>query len=681
VNTKNWQLAPEANFKRELQRLGLVSGSTEHVAMTESPEEQTEIAEIRDLTEALATAAPLKSESESTNSTASSVTAQYKAIRQKLGALKQMVSEPPGLPDPIEGSAREQAMKLSKRISEEVDQIKRLPEEFALYIKGSANWHTGDITEARKYWKQLLELPAPQRRYRSTWAAFRLGKSYLGSDSTLAKENFDLLRRQVELGFKDSLDLAQSSYGWEAQMAYEANAFGDAIRLYLKQGNEQSAIQSLRLTASKALEGASPAELQELAANVISRNVITAYLISEPRGYDAHPDTIRAERVSRWLEAVEAASATDDSTAECLVLAAYQADLIEECSRWIERAPASITARWLRAKLLLKEHKIDAACGILKKLVTRLPILDKASSTPRTLEENLVVYHYDYRESSAGKLILADLGVVQLARNQFVESLDAFMKAGFWSDVAYVAERIVTLDELQRYVDEKYSASKADDSAASDSDSAIRPSVLRNLLARRLMRANRLDDARPYFDPECLSLYEEFIKDMRIGFGSEESPDVRAIARLHAAKTMYSEGGKLLATEGEPDWHMHPSAEYGLTEEDRSKAEEDQLPPTEEELKRLHASALKHSFRYHYRYVAAELAWHAALLMPNNADETAIALCQAGSWIKYLDPKRADRFYKALVRRCRQTEMGQAADKKRWFPALKDDADSKTETE
>jgi hypothetical protein len=27
----------------------------------------------------------------------------------------------------------------------------------------------------------------------------------------------------------------------------------------------------------------------------------------------------------------------------------------------------------------------------------------------------------------------------------------------------------------------------------------------------------------------------------------------------------------------------------------------------------------------------------------------------------------ADRFYQAMVRRCKLTEMGQAADKKRWF--------------
>jgi len=72
--------------------------------------------------------------------------------------------------------------------------------------------------------------------------------------------------------------------------------------------------------------------------------------------------------------------------------------------------------------------------------------------------------------------------------------------------------------------------------------------------------------------------------------------------------------------------------------------------------------------RWHYRYIAADLAWEAARLMPDDSPETADVLCEAGGWLKDRDPKAADRFYKALVRRCTQTPLGQAADEKRWFP-------------
>jgi hypothetical protein len=69
-------------------------------------------------------------------------------------------------------------------------------------------------------------------------------------------------------------------------------------------------------------------------------------------------------------------------------------------------------------------------------------------------------------------------------------------------------------------------------------------------------------------------------------------------------------------------------------------------------------------------FQAAALAWEAAKLMADNSEDTARFLCIAGSWIKYRDPKKADIFYKALVRRNRKTAIGMEADRIRWFPRL-----------
>lgn len=56
--------------------------------------------------------------------------------------------------------------------------------------------------------------------------------------------------------------------------------------------------------------------------------------------------------------------------------------------------------------------------------------------------------------------------------------------------------------------------------------------------------------------------------------------------------------------------------------------------------------------------------------MDDQSDETAAVLCEAGTWLKVRDPKAADRFYKALVRRCGTTDLGRRADQLRWFPPL-----------
>jgi hypothetical protein len=91
------------------------------------------------------------------------------------------------------------------------------------------------------------------------------------------------------------------------------------------------------------------------------------------------------------------------------------------------------------------------------------------------------------------------------------------------------------------------------------------------------------------------------------------------------------------------------------------------LAVTPEEKKRLAATKLNPERRFHYRHVAAGLAWKAALLMPDGAEETADVLNTAGCWLKNKDEKAADRFYQAIERRCSKTEIGKEAVKKHWF--------------
>ncbi|MCK7576811.1 MAG: hypothetical protein MZV65_13660 [Chromatiales bacterium] len=54
--------------------------------------------------------------------------------------------------------------------------------------------------------------------------------------------------------------------------------------------------------------------------------------------------------------------------------------------------------------------------------------------------------------------------------------------------------------------------------------------------------------------------------------------------------------------------------------------------------------------------------------MPDQSDQTALVLATAGNWIKNLDPKAADRFYKTAVNRCGKTELGKQASARRWLP-------------
>ena len=57
--------------------------------------------------------------------------------------------------------------------------------------------------------------------------------------------------------------------------------------------------------------------------------------------------------------------------------------------------------------------------------------------------------------------------------------------------------------------------------------------------------------------------------------------------------------------------------------------------------------------------------------MPDQSNQTALALATAGNWIKNLDAKGAERFYKALVSRCRKTDLGKKASTKKWLPDIR----------
>jgi hypothetical protein len=147
---------------------------------------------------------------------------------------------------------------------------------------------------------------------------------------------------------------------------------------------------------------------------------------------------------------------------------------------------------------------------------------------------------------------------------------------------------------------------------------------------------------------------------------------VRAQNLYTAAIMERTNGMELFGTELEPDWDIWGgNYEFGFTWEIRAT---NSLGATandmsDDEIARASSRRVDPDVRFHYRWQAADLAWEAAQLMPNNSDETARALCTAGTWLKNRDPEGADQFYKALVRRCRKTELGQQADKLRWFPA------------
>jgi len=198
--------------------------------------------------------------------------------------------------------------------------------------------------------------------------------------------------------------------------------------------------------------------------------------------------------------------------------------------------------------------------------------------------------------------------------------------------------------------------------------------AIRHLLARRLTRENRGEEARSYFPDEWIPAYERLMEALNNGWNESLPGEQRATALRTAAYIARTNGMQLLATENEPDWHSS-EGDFGYRFEidDRTNQENVLVVASADEVKRYDESKPDPDKRFHYRYQAAVLAWEATKFMPNNSDDTARLLCDAGSWLKAQDPEAADLFYKTLVRRCRKTAIGAEADEIRWFPTFDED--------
>lgn len=567
-----------------------------------------------------------------------------------------------------------------------------LPGEFADYFVGSVAWHRGDIAGARGPWLHLLERPPAERHFKSTWATYMLGKSWEEESPGRAIAHFRKVRALADTGFADSLGLSVASLGWEARLCRRAKRLGDAIELYLEQhaAGDPSAAVSLDFVASDALRGGFGA-LQPLAHRPRPQRVVTAYLIAgghtapaididSPlkegilKGWEAVSTRISAvpapkrswhtyrEPVLLWLEAVERADVRDVESAEQLALAAYQGGDIQAAERWLQRARSTPVTQWLRAKLLLRQGNTVDAAALLAGICRQFPVVQspeisaagdesrlrpsRAANTMaadrlggKRLADNLNTPAGSFEAVPMQQQVMAEISLARLARRQFVEALDALLHSApvYWMDVAYVAERVLTLPELIEYVDRHCPPSAPLPAALAPASDADEPSAfeaacqaapnhppaerIRYLLARRLVRANRCADARRYFPPDWLPLFDRFLAGRLEADRSDRSAEQRAWGLLEAARMTRRYGLELLGTEVEPDWRIHEgNFEFGVTLATRSTQTTNALGPSLEEIARAQAHRANPERRWHYRHTAAVMAQDAARLLCESRD-------------------------------------------------------------
>lgn len=578
-----------------------------------------------------------------------------------------------------------------------------LPEDVRLYVAGAVAWHAAmaacpqapespyggslskpscttfddaSLARAQSRFEAVLALPAADAVRRGAWAAYMLGEVHAAravkaagspafdGERDAAVKAFRQVRALVLAGASDAQGLAVASFGEEARQALYVHGkpcvwvdfvsgrdCGDAltptdlkhaIALYAAQAGHDSdnAVRSLAAVAGAVL--ADPTQTAALIDGPVSQRLLVAYALArvEPQTGDGKPNPL----LGTLVDAIVAAGPDKVAGADRLASLAYQLGRYDQAAQLAAKVDSPMAA-WVRAKLALRKGDREAAARDYAEAAKAFPRADdpKASLEPDSIDR-----------------ITGERGVLALARGEYVEALghmrdaalavggdgnvydDDLSGIGYGNDARYIAERVLTVDELKAFVD-AHVPPTSPPATSKDASSPGLPGFddrLRWLLARRLMRMGRFDDAYGYFPEGVDKRYAEV--DLRatarryaeaLHDGDHAWTAIgKAEARYAAATIAREQGMALLGYEQGPDFADVDGA-YQFGSGQTAQSLQGDLV-TEGERQRFNASAAQPDIRLHYRYIAADKAASAADLLPPRSQAFAATLCTAASWMR-----------------------------------------------
>lgn len=570
----------------------------------------------------------------------------------------------PGLGDPGED------------VTEEIPSL--IPEEFRLYSEGATVYWTGDFEGARATFRKLLELPKEERRYRTVWATWMMGKTEADPEKALP-----WFRQTSELGrsddFEDLLGLAQLAEGWLAEdddgspKAY----FLDYRRMV--EGHTRGLIALHHLCNRIAWKWKDdPDVYKPLLEDSYARQSHIA------NGGFYTTTLFLTELYDKKVEL---------SPAERGILAVHLYDsnhfLAEDAAK---NAPDHYLGRWVLAKLAFRDgnywgalQRMEALKGHFQARSPQEPPWDLVS---RELQPMAGWWGTDIILFLQRRQFWQDLGEMRLQAGEFEGAYSAFLEAGRPFRAAYVAHNLLSADALLSYTKKHFPEAAEVEITDKNwgyygyygipwqSESQL-ANFARHTAARLLMNEGRFDEAIELFCPEMKEIPQWYADEIAIA-EDESRPDAeRADAYWLAAqiRIQYPAWFALqFPSESRvpPDlwtqyWQLMAPWPACMGEPDRAQ-NTGAVPQSGAEQNLIRQSGRITECLGWPRFDAAQLAWKAAELMPDDDSETAHRLCYAGTWLKYDSPQKADRFYKALVRRCPTQELAYQAATIRWFP-------------
>ena len=571
-----------------------------------------------------------------------------------------------------------------------------LPVAVVEYIAGAIEFRADRFDTAKEHFEAIDRLPPEQRAVRAVAAAYMQGRVLQRTgDMNAARAAFQAARKRALDGAPDPLGLAVASLGEEARIdlvearlvepplawsvpaskdddARAASLVANAVRLYAEQAARGSKIGLLSLRQVAELLVAD-ALLERALADPLVRRLVVAYIVARDgeSPWDSNgPPSPSAGPVIDAVLAQRDLPAGDDL--DRLAAVAYQGGRYEVAEK-LTAATDRPLGLWVRAKLALRRGDRAAAAR------DWTAALSGAEGAAARLD------------APATSRMRGELAVVRLSQGEYRDSLRLlYPVAGtYWGDVAYIAERVLTVDELKSFVD-SLPAAPAKAPPADDERSSMMVASplesLRALLARRLMREGRVSEALTYFasaprrtTSDQTEQERPVAEDARDYLAATEAARpaawpwqnvTRAEAVFKVAMLARKRGMELMGTEGPPDQAsldgMYESGigqtsplggvpesvyeDVTLRAEMRARAEKNRALLGPDEAARFAASAPKPDVRFHYRVVATDQALAAADLLPQRSQAYAATLCWATRFaFDSRDDARAAQIYRRYV--------------------------------
>ena len=568
-------------------------------------------------------------------------------------------------------SAAQQAQILAVRGASSLSEANRLaeglPTDVVEYTLGAVAWKAGEFELAQAHFQAVVELPKAEQARRELMALYMLGRAQALLGDEAAAHTFQAVRERVRSGTADPLGLATASFGEEAYLALQDGDIERAIAGYAEQAAQgsRSGLNSL-LAIGRSEWLRDPEYRTRLLYGPLGQKLALAYLFS--RSHELPSDSAEQEdwppptppdaaSVLTLLMALDKALPAAEPARDRLAAIAYRAGRYDDAKRALGEVDTPL-AQWVRAKLALRAGDVSAATDAYAKAIEGFPRNEEWGAAPQRDAEG---YSVGWEELAPRCRVSAEAGILALSRGDFQQAMQLFYDGGerYWSDAHYLAERVLTLDELQVFVDRV--APEAQFTPDRDDWTPIAPAeAIRWLLARRLMREGRGDDAIAYFDdPELREKALRYIGS--VATLHEEDGLEAARAGFAAAELARWDGMELLGYEGDPDYRqwggqfdLHDPTTWDENYQPVFNPRSDLQPQgpfsSTDEVARLRDSIAEPLQRFHYRAIAAELAERAADQLPPRSQAFAAVLCQGTRYVLNRSPEHAQHLYQRYLK-------------------------------